>query len=82
MMGQLRTQEEQTYNNGGSGSEAGFRSNLHFNPKVEFPTFDDIKDGLKNVPDTFLFVGFMMSRRWIWQLSISRGQLRSGLVAM
>jgi len=42
MMNRLRNQEEQIHNNGESGSDTGFRSNLHFNPKVEFPTFEGI----------------------------------------
>ncbi|KAJ8435420.1 hypothetical protein Cgig2_001072 [Carnegiea gigantea] len=40
MLNQLQIQEEKIHNNIGSGTEMGTRSNLHFNRKVEFPTFD------------------------------------------
>ncbi|KAJ8420307.1 hypothetical protein Cgig2_001164 [Carnegiea gigantea] len=40
MLNQLRIQEEKTHSKIGSGNKIEARSTLHFNPKVEFPTFD------------------------------------------
>ena len=84
MTNQLRNQDEQIPNKVDMGSGSGYRSNIHFNPKVEFPTFNGAvrRGGLRNAPGTFLFVRFKMNRRWIWQVSILRGQLRSGLVVI
>ena len=40
MLNQLQFHQERAHNNLGAGVEIGSKNNLHFNPKVEFPTFD------------------------------------------
>lgn len=40
LLSQLRIQDEKIQHNIGHGHEIGVKNNLHFNPKIEFPTFD------------------------------------------
>jgi len=67
LLSQLRIQNEKIQQNSGQGHEIGGRNNLHFNPKVEFPTFDgtDPRDGLRNALVISFYAGLTMSRRWI-----------------
>jgi len=63
------------------GNDHQPRSNLQFNPKIEFPGFDGHNpwEWIKGAPAIFLCVKLLMIRRLIWLLCILWVWLRNGL---
>jgi len=84
LLNQLRIQEEKfQHHTVGSIADVGVRNNLHFNPKIEFPTFDgtDPKGWIKKYTRYFSLCRINDEQKVDLAALHLKGQLRYGSVA-
>jgi len=83
LLSQLRIQDKKIQHNLGHAHEIGERNNRHFDPKIEFPTFDgtDPKGWIKKCTRYFSLCRINDEQKVDLAALHLKGQLRYGSVA-